>query len=110
MVDLIVDDLAFRDATASGNVRAFSRASLESLVIRVVRAEGVVELEPTVRDVVSGDVAERTRGLLLVELFVQREEWIVEDTRLARGRRVRIGHHVRAMQSARRIEPWLVVE
>ena len=57
--------------------------SFDALVLRVIRAQRVVELQPRVRDVLGVDVAERAIAFLVVQLFVQREERIVEDARLA---------------------------
>ena len=102
--------LALGDAAAGRDIRAFGGAAFEPLVVRVVGAESVVELEPGVRDILGVHVAERAVRFLVVQLLIQREERIVKDARLTGRREVRVGHMYDRCNPDDGVEPWKVVE
>ena len=69
-----------------------------------------MNFEPAVGEVLGVDVAERAVRLLVVQLFVEREERVVERARLAGAREVVAVLHVRPVEPRRRVEPREVVE
>ena len=110
VIELIVDERAFGDTSARRDVGALGRTSFDALVVRVVGAERVVELEPAVRDVLGVDVAERAVRLLIVELELSTKNGLSNVRVCPAVSSVAFGNDVRAMQSRRRIEIRQVVE
>ena len=82
LIDLVVDDLSFRDAPDVLATRACGalRRSLESLVGVVVAAQHVTELQPIGRRIVGRQISEHATELRVVDALVQRPERVVPAT------------------------------